>query len=504
MNLEEYSRQDAFGLADLARRREVTPRELAELARKATAKVNPAINAVVELFDDAIADPVGNGANPDGPFFGVPIILKDLASRIRGRVQSGGMEAWADAVAAEDDPLVSNFRAAGYNIVGRATCSEQGITFMTWTRRFGLTRNPFDLDHTSGGSSGGSGALVAAGIAPVAGANDGGGSTRCPAAWNGLVGLKPSRGLLPMPPGLSEAIMANGVEGMLSRSVRDHALSYDFLARRPLGSSFIRAGAPACSYLDAVFRVPRPRHRIAVSTGPWAGVTPDPEVLERTLATASLLRDLGHQVEEVADEEICDFETLLQSFVTWNWVPRRSIGVRAAARDKGVALNEETLSPIGLRHVEAADRITYDDILKAQLQNEVATRQFGRFFERFDLLLTPATSIRCPKAEVEPYSSFSSLSLDDWIWTLLRSVPYTVAGNATGLPAIVLPAGLDSGGLPVGVQIYAPWMEEMRLFAIAAEIERATPENFHRRPPIHAASALPVPPAGARANAVPA
>jgi len=485
MNLTDYSRYDAFGLAELVRRGETTARELAGLAIDAVAKVNPAINAIIETFDDVAEDPLRDGMNARGPFAGVPIFIKDLASRAAGRCQSGGMEAWADTVAVEDDPLISNMRVAGLNVLGRSTCSEQGITFLTWTRRFGVTRNPWDLDYTCGGSSGGSGALVAAGITPIAGANDGGGSTRCPAAWNGLVGLKPSRGLLPMPKGLSEAIMPNGVEGILTRTVRDHALAYDFLARRPLGSTFMPMPESPETYLAQVYAAPAPRFRIGVSTGSWGGHAPHPELVAATEAIATLLESLGHDIVPVDDSQICDFEALLDSFFTWNWLPRRSWGIEMLARARGVALNEETLSRIGLKHVEAARRFSPEETYQAQLQNDHVTRQWGAFFGGVDLLLAPAVGILCPRAEAEPYSTFSTLTLDEWVWNLLRSVPYTVAGNATGLPAIALPAGLDSNALPMGIQIYAPWACEPRLFNIAAQIEQARPDLFNRRPPVH-------------------
>lgn len=195
---------------------------------------------------------------------------------------------------------------------------------------------------------------------------------------------------------------------------------------------------------------------------------------------------MGHDLVEVADEEICDFHALRQSFFAWHWLPRRILPTRALARARGIVLGPDTLSPIALRHLEKEGSFGLADVYQAQLQNDRVTRQWGRFFESFDLLLSPVVTILCPEAEDVRYSTFSHAPLEEWVDDLFDAVPYTIAGNATGLPAIALPAGYDSNGVPLGIQLYGPWAAEADLFNIAGQIERGHPGLFDQRPPNHA------------------
>ena len=185
----EYTRCDATDLAALINKGEISPSELAAQAAIANTRVNNDINAVIEIFDDVISDPSKGGMDTKGPFHGVPMMLKDLGSKMKGRVQESGY-AWQEGnVANEDDPLTTNFRHAGFNLIGRTTTPEDGMSAVTETIKFGTTRNPWNLNRSSGGSSGGSAAAVAAGVLPVCSASDGAGSIRLPASWNGLICL---------------------------------------------------------------------------------------------------------------------------------------------------------------------------------------------------------------------------------------------------------------------------------------------------------------------------
>src|SRR5216683_515211 len=278
----EWGKHDAVALAALVKQKAVTAAELAAQAEAAVARLNPKLEAVLEVFTDVVANPDADRPDRDGALYGVPMFLKDLGSGLKGRKQESGSKLYKDNIANATDHLGA----------------------------VKVTRNPWNLAHTPGGSSGGSAAAVAAGVTPISMSSDGGGSTRIPASFSGLVGLKASRGRVPRPLAQSEYIQRISVDGVLTRSVRDSAAAFDYMTRVPNGGSFIKMGPPAGSYVDAIARESG-RLKIGLSTGAWGrGGATDPEVAERVRMVATLLERLGHHVEEVADAEICDWETL--------------------------------------------------------------------------------------------------------------------------------------------------------------------------------------------------
>ena len=486
MDWAEWGRHDATSLAALVRSGQVSARELAAQAAAATAALNPRIEAVLELFADVLANPDADGPAREGGLYGVPMLLKDLGSGLKGRVQQGGSKLTRGYVVPETDPVIANFLAAGLVPLGRSTSPEFGLTFDTATDVDGLrvTRNPWNLAHTPGGSSGGSAAAVAAGIVPLAMSGDGGGSTRIPAAFCGLVGLKASRGRVPRPHFQSEYMVRVSADGVVTRSVRDTAAVYETLTRAPKGGSFIALGAPRGSYVEAIARDPAPL-RIGLTTGLWGRTVPtDPEVAARIRAVAKVMESLGHHVEEVKDTDICDWETLWRAY-TAAWIN----GV-ATLDDRARALGIEPqelasyLTPMTYRHFLAAQRYDKRDMLRMMADNNTVTRQFGRAMTRYDLLLTPTLAIRVPEAN-GPYSLLRDEDLDTWVGRLCDACRYTMPGNETGLPGISVPTGLDAAGLPIGAQFYAGWGEEALLMQVAAQIERARPEWFGQTPPVH-------------------
>lgn len=485
---DEYMRCDATDLAQMIRRGDVLPAELARQAAAASARVNPRINAVIEVFDDVIKDPSKDGMNPEGDFYGVPMMLKDLGSRMKGRLQESGYAWQANNIAADDDPLTQNFRQAGFNLLGRTTTPEDGMTGVTETIKFGITRNPWNLDRSAGGSSGGSSAAVAAGMLPVCSASDGGGSIRLPASWNGLIGLKTTRGRLPLPAGLHEALLPSGVEGIVSRSVRDTAAIHELICKKPLGSGFMPY--PNTESLTAQLSLPARQLRIALSTGNWSrGATVPVEYIERVREVALWLQGQGHFVEEIKDSELCDFEQLFASFKTANWVVPLGSSIAATAAHFGVTLTSANTSSQALKLIEAAKSVTIDDYMNALAVNAQSTRQFGLFWERgYDLLLCPTMGDRCPEVQSEKYALSSSLPFDEFFDHSLDLCRYTMPGNDTGLPAISLPAGLDKNGCPMGVQFYAPWSAEANLLHIAGQLEAGKPEWFAQLAPFNVAT----------------
>jgi len=487
MSWAEWGKHDAVALARLVKSKAVTPAELAAQAEAAVARLNPKLEAVLEVFADVIANPDADRPDKAGALYGVPMFLKDLGSGLKGRKQESGAKLYKGNVAKATDPTVENYLRAGLVPIGRSTTPEYGMTFDTTTDYLGavkVTRNPWNLARTPGGSSGGSAAAVAAGIAPISMSSDGGGSTRIPASFSGLVGLKASRGRVPRPLAQSEYIQRISVDGVLTRSVRDTATAFDYMIRVPNGGSFIKMGPPAGSYVEAIAREPG-RLKIGLSTGPWGrGGATDAEIADRVRVAATLLGGLGHHVEEIADAAICDWETMWWGYIT-QWIGSRAQSA-TAAKAKGIDPKDlkDWLGPMAYRHYLEAARYDKFDLWKMMECNNTVTRAFGRLMEDYDLLLTPTLAIRVPLAN-GPYSLLREEELDPWVARLADACRYTMPGNETGMPAISLPAGLDGDGLPIGVQLHGNFAREDLLLQVAAQIERTRPEWFGAVPPVH-------------------
>ena len=486
MSWSDWARHDATALAGLVRKGDASPQALTQQAAAATAMLNPRIEAVLEIFADVLANPDADGPSRDGGLYGVPMLLKDLGSGLKGRTQQGGSKLTRHYVVPQTDPTVANFLAGGLVPLGRSTSPEFGLTFDTATdvEKLRVTRNPWNLAHTPGGSSGGSAAAVAAGIVPVGMSGDGGGSTRIPAAFTGLIGLKASRGRVPRPHFQNEYMVRVSADGVVTRTVRDTAAVYETLTRVPKGGTFIAMGPPPGSYLAAIERDPR-RLRIGLTTGMWGRSVPtDPVVAERIRAVGRAMEALGHIVEEVADTAICDWEVMWRAYIAvW-------INGAATLDDRARALGIEPqelashLTPMTYRHFLAAKRYDKADIFRMMADNNTVTRQFGRAMEKYDLLLTPTLAIRVPEAN-GPYSLLRDEDIDTWVGRLCDACRYTMPGNETGLPGISVPAGLDPAGLPIGAQFYAGWGEEAVLMQVAAQLERAQPAWCNQIPPVH-------------------
>jgi len=489
LSWEEWGKHDAVALAELVRAKQVTPQELVAQAAAAVERLNPKLEAILGLYDDIRADANADNPSKDGKLYGVPMFLKDLGSGLKGRKQESGSKLYLNRVLAATDPTVANFLQAGLIPIGRSTTPEFGMTFDTTTDYLGkvvTTRNPWNLERTPGGSSGGSAAAVAAGIVPISMSSDGGGSTRIPASFSGLVGLKASRGRVPRPLAQSEYVTRISIDGVLTRSVRDTAAAYDYITCVPEGGAFIHMGPPATLYTAALNRDPG-KLKVALSADRWGRETQtDPEVAERIRLVAKLLQDIGHHVEEIDDAAICDWDVLWRGYVT-NWVSSRG-QFRTKARDEGIDPKhlDRYLGPMVYRHYLAAERYDKFDIWSMMDCNNTVTRAFGQFMSRFDLLLVPTMAIRVPKAN-GPYSLLLDEDLDQWLARVCDACRYTMPGNETGIPGISLPTGLDSEGLPIGAQLYAKWGREDQLLQVAAQIEQAKPDWFGGSPPTYVA-----------------
>src|SRR4051794_28077109 len=311
MDLSEYLTSDATTLAQLVAATKVTPGELLDLARQRSDAVNPTLNAVVMSLPE-VADARAADLSLSGPFAGVPFLVKDLGQEYAGFPTSCGSRALADDVADRHALVTQRFLDAGLVIFGKTNTPEFGAKGITEPELWGAARNPWGVGHTPDGSSGGSGAAVAAGIVPAAGANDGGGSVRIPAACNGLVGLKTSRGVGPYGPQTGEPMFGMVTQGVVSRTVRDSAALLDAIVA-PDPAAAYEAVRPPLPYSELVSQRPR-RLRIGYSWSSAINASPDREAIAAVESAAALLTELGHQVEEVPPPH--DDEALARDFLT--------------------------------------------------------------------------------------------------------------------------------------------------------------------------------------------
>jgi len=263
MNWDEWAQHDGTALAARIRNGELTAAELAAQAAAGVAKLNPALSGVVELFEDVISDPGRDGANPDGPFAGLPFLMKDLGPTMKGRLQEMGSLLMRGNRATADTFLTAQMRRAGLNLIGRTTTPEFGVCSSAENPAVYVTRNPWNTDYTTCGSSAGSAAMVAAGVVPIAHATDGGGSIRIPAGVNGNIGLKVSRGVFSIAPAASDLTGLVSIQGCHSRTVRDTAAFVDACRGGAPGEFMPYWTAPE-PYTDLIRRDP-PRLKIALS-----------------------------------------------------------------------------------------------------------------------------------------------------------------------------------------------------------------------------------------------
>ena len=475
---------DATAQADLVRRGEATPAELVDAAIERIEKVNPEINAVIhERFDKARAE--AEAPLPDGPFTGVPFVLKDLIAVSEGDPHHGGFQGVKDAgwVGDFDTELVRRFRAAGLICVGKSNTPELGLLPSTEPAACGPSRNPWDTGRSTGGSSGGSAAAVASGMVAVGHANDGGGSIRIPASECGLVGLKPSRGRVPLFPVVAEAWAGLVAELAVTRSVRDTAALLDAVSA-PYPGALHTPPAPTRPYVDEV-GVEVERLRIGVLTTAPDGQTPThPDCLTAAEDAARLLQGLGHEVEPV-DASRFHHENFVEAFLTCYgvWTANdvdlygQRIGRPLTADDMEAhtwAIAETGRAVTG-QHYHASLNALHR--ISADIQSWWAGPGDG---DGFDLLVTP--TIPEPPLVL---GQFASTPDNAWaaVFRAASVVPYTAPFNVTGQPAVSLPLHWNDEGLPIGVQFVAAYGREDLLIRIASQLETASPWA-DRRPPL--------------------
>jgi len=485
----EYEQYDGLGLAELVRRKEVTALELVEAAIDRIETHNPTINAVVHTMYD-IAHEQAEGGTGDGPFAGVPMLLKDLLAGCAGQPLRNGSRFFRDHVPERDSELVRRYRDAGLIVLGKTNTPELGITGVTEPVLFGPTNNPWDPSLTAGGSSGGSAAAVAARLVPIAHAGDGAGSIRIPAACCGLFGLKPTRGRTPgsTPYALWQDLV---VEHALTRTVRDSAALLDATAGPSPGTA-TSPPPPKQPFLEHV-GAPPGRLRIAVTEGSLLGRRIHPDCERAVAEAAQLLGELGHDVVPATLEHI-QWQAFAEAFVVMLCGEIRAeiqqaeakTGRKASFADFEVVTN--ALGLLGQQHSAG------DFVLAMRTMQQVG-RDIILYFEkhRIDALLTTTVASPPVKTGTVLPSGLQAIGLE-WLARLrlggimrlagvdrqaaadsFEFAPNTAPFNLTGQPAMSVPLAWTDDGLPIGLQFVGRFAAEATLFRLAAQLEEARP-----------------------------
>lgn len=462
---EEYRRHDALGLATLVRKGDASPLELLELAIARAEAVNPKLNAIVVEHFELAREAIRNGL-AKGPLQGVPYLLKDLGTAMRGTITTEGSRFFRDQRHAEDNTLVERYRAAGLSLFGKTHSPEFGSTSSSESVLHGQTHNPWDLSLSAGGSSGGSAAAVAAGIVPAAHATDGGGSIRIPASACGLFGLKPSRGRVPMGPKIYEGWGGLSAGHCVSRSVRDSAALLDATQGAAVGDAYAAPGRER-PYVDEIGRAPG-QLRIALMTKSLLPVPVAQDCVDAATKAAKLCESLGHIVETAAPP--------IDAIEVWGAMgPTTMVGVatKVARREAelGRKAGPDDLEAINLLNVEAGRKVRGVDYAQARAKLHAASRALGEFMTSYDLILSPTMGLVPP-----PLGTLSlDQPYDDFVGPASMSSCFTALFNMTGQPAMSMPLHSTAAGVPVGVMFAGRYGDEATLFRLASQIEAAQP-----------------------------
>ena len=486
MKLSEYLQYDGLGLAELVAKKHVSSSELLNLALQRAADTNPKLNAIIIPMHDYAKTRTQQVLT--GPFAGVPFLVKDLFQEYAGYPTSYGCTGLKRIhyIAEQNSEIVNRWENSGIVTFGRTNTPEFGIKGITEPDAWGACHNPWNLKHNSGGSSGGSASAVAAGIVPLAGAGDGGGSIRIPASYCGLFGLKPSRGRTPWGPNMSEAMHGAAIQHVLTKTVRDSAAMLD-VTHGPKHSSLFKIKSPESTYLEAI-QFPPKKLKIAFSTQSPIGTKVSEDAIAAVHHTVKLLESLGHTLIE--DTPAIDGLALARDFIT-TWFSQFSymleqIKQQYQSKNGDFELDSLALAAFGAQ-TSAAQYIH-------NLNNwGLYTTQMNHFFDRYDLYLTPATAsvapkngeIKLPQWQKPILKSLLKLGkahllaqgklVDQIVKDNLKWVPFTQLANITGLPAMSVPLYWNKDHLPLGSQFIAPFAQEDRLLQLAAQLEQAQP-----------------------------
>ena len=474
MAFADYAEHDGLGLAALVKAKKTSPSEILEAAIERIEAHNGVLNAVVHKeYDEARRTAAGD--LPDGPFKGVPFLIKDLGAQVKGWPRTSGSMFAQVAADPDDSELVKRYRAAGVVLVGKTNTPEFGIPGVTTSRRLGPCSNPWDPTRISGGSSGGAASATASGMVPLAHASDGLGSIRIPAACCGLVGMKVTRDRNPNGGEDYDRAIGFSVDHVVSRTVRDSAAMLDATGYPEPASPYAHP-AKERPYLEEVSRSPG-KLRIF-----WSAETPNgkpisEEVAAKLAETAATLKALGHEVVEQGLG--VDYRTLYRSQALVS-ASNFSAGVRRWVEKLGREPGEGEIEGLARRGYEAGKRITGDQAMWAWQQLRLMNRQILQNFETFDVYLTPVLGTTPPRHEF-----LDTLTDDLRAFDKAQSAtfPFTPPFNFTGQPSLSLPLHQSADGLPIAMMFTARYADEATLYRLAGQLEKEMPWK-DRRPAI--------------------
>ena len=497
MGFQEYDDYDATGLAELVRSGEVSALELVNEVEARVRAINPKINAVVRTMFEEAREVIEGGVG-QGPFAGVPFLVKDLIQGYPGVPTTSGCRFTRDYLPEREGELLRRYRTSGLVVVGKTNTPELGVTPVTEPELHGPTRNPWDLQRTSGGSSGGSGAAVAAGVVPMAHGGDGGGSIRIPSACCGLFGLKPTRARNPMGPDSSEGWSGYVVEHVLSRSVRDSAGVLDVTAG-PEPTSLYYAPSTARPFAQEV-GAPPGTLKVGFTLKGAMPSKENPECRAAVEDVVGLLEELGHEVQEFDPKH--DAESLAQAFFTVI-CGHVAADVRDLETQVGrkATVDEFEVQTWLLRML--GEQMSAADITASVRTLQAEARRLVSAYQAYDVILSPTLgapplevgAIRASGAEamlqsVIAKTGFSTaLKLPGAVKQAAERafdfVPYTPVANFTGQPSMNVPLHWNGAGLPIGTMFTGAFGDEATLIRLASQLEEARPWA-NRRPPHHA------------------
>ncbi len=463
----DYASYDALGLAHLVRRRQISPLELLEEAIARIERHNPKLNAVVyKAYDEARKTALSK--LPEGPFKGVPFLIKDISMPVKGWPMTNGSAYLRNYVSPEDGELTRRYRASGVVLVGKTNTPEFGIPGTTEGRHLGICRNPWNPDHSSGGSSGGAAAAVASGMVPMAHGSDGLGSIRIPSAQCGLVGLKPTQ--YRNPGGPDDRGRAHGfiLDHVLTRTVRDSAAMLDCTGY-PEDDAPYAPLAKARPYLEEI-ETPPGRLRIAISTENPLNYTLHPDVQATFDATAKLLENLGHHVFPMKPFGI-DWRALYRAQACVSGaMMAASMSDWAAVLGREPA--EDDLEPLAWASYRASKALTGEQVGWGLQTLRLLTRKILAHWREFDVLLSPVTITPAPEI-----GFLDPINLDSKEFNRRqgRVFGFTPTFNMTGQPSMSLPLGQSKTGLPIGMMFTGRYGDEATLFRLAAQLEQVQP-----------------------------
>ncbi|MDP4085502.1 MAG: amidase [Bacillota bacterium] len=479
-----YTTLDGIDLANLIKMKEVSPKELVNLAFDRLDEVNPSLNAVVRTRKEKVMKEIEQLRICEQPFAGVPIVLKDISQAVEGELLTSGSRLFKQNIAKRDSNFVARLRQAGFLFIGHTNTPEFGLKNITEPEIHGPSRNPWNLEYSPGGSSGGTAASVAAGIVPIGGASDGGGSIRIPASFTGLFGLKPTRGRTPVGPGVGRQWQGASIDFALTRSVRDSAALLDVLQVIQPEAAF-QTPLFEGGYLNELKKGSKRKFRIAYTTVSPVGTPVSEEAVIAVHKTVKWLEDEGHIVEEKTNQ--VDGLRLMQNYYIMN------CGEMAGMVD---SIEKALCREITVHDMEivawvltvAGKQVTAAEFTQSLAEWDVAAAQMAEFHQTYDLYITPATASVAPKVSDLTHKEKEILELMkvgeltkqeqqklvyDMFEASLTYTPFTQLANLTGQPAISVPVHLTKKGLPLGVQIMAPKGKEDWLLKIASQMENS-------------------------------